>query len=126
MSRRSYVPVVLVVAISVASGLLVAIPPEPAAAWKPPTHLFGVEPALQDAIDDDKVTIATPDGAPPVTVAANPTIVAALRAHPEAYRAGAIGPDAYPDAISGQASIHPDSCTDNDKPLTPQPTDRCV
>ncbi len=126
MSRRKFAPVVLVVAIAVLSGLLVAVAAPPAAAWKPPTHLFGVELALQDAIDDGEITIATPDAAPPVTVPANPTIVAALRAHPEAYRAGAIGPDAYPDAIFGQASIHPDSCTDNDKVPTPQPTDRCV
>src|SRR4051812_35904967 len=97
MSRRS--PSVLVVALVIAvfSGLAVSVPARRAAAWKPPTHLFGVEAALQDAIDDGEITIATPDGAPPVTVPANPTIVEALRAHPEAYRAGTIGPDAYPD-----------------------------
>ncbi|HTL87347.1 MAG TPA: hypothetical protein VL856_19345 [Acidimicrobiia bacterium] len=126
MSRRSFVALAIAIAVSTISGLVVAIPARPAHAWKPPTHLFGVEGALQDAIDDGEVTIATPDGAPPVTIAANPTIVEALRAHPEAYRAGTIGPDAYPDPIFGQASVHPDACTDNDKEPTPQPTDRCV
>lgn len=126
MLHRSSAAVTFVVAAAVFSGSLVAGPAHPVAAWKPPTHLFGVEPALQDAIDDGQITILPPGGGPPITVPANPTIVEALRAYPEAYRAGAIGPDAYPDAIFGQASIHPDSCTDNDHEPTPSPTDRCV
>ena len=126
MPRRSLSVLALFVALLVLCGLAVAIPAGPATAWKPPTHMFGVEAALQDAIDDGQVTIATPDGAPPVTVPANETIVAALQAHPEAYRAGTIGPDAYPDIIFGQASVHPDSCTENDAHPTALPTDRCV
>jgi len=117
--------IVVCVVASLVCGVTVVVSSTAAHAWKPPTHLFGVESALQDAVDDGQVTITGPDGVP-VTVPVNATILEALQAHPEAYRAGAIGPDAYPDPIFGQASVHPDSCTDNDKIPTPNPGDRCV
>lgn len=100
----------------VVSGLTLATD-GPADAWKPPTHLFAVEAALQDALDGE-VTIDPVDGSAPVTVPVDPTIRAALEAHPEAYRAGTAGPDAYPDILFGQGQIHPDTRTHNDDPDT--------
>jgi hypothetical protein len=97
-----------------ASGLVVATDGT-ANAWKPPTHLFAVEDALQDALDG-QVTIDPVDGSAPVTLPVDPTIRAALNAHPEAYRAGTAGPDAYPDILFGQGQIHPDTRTHNDDP----------
>jgi hypothetical protein len=99
-----------------ASGMVVAAA-GPARAWKPPTHLYAVEGALQDALDGDhSVTIEPVDGSAPVTVPVDPTIEAALAAHPEAYLAGTAGPDAYPDILFGQGQIHPDTRTHNDDP----------
>ena len=126
MVRRGISVVVGVVAVAMFSGLVVAIPAGPANAWKPPTHIFGVEAALQDAIDDGEITFTFPDGSPPVTVPANPTVVEALTKYPESYRAGTIGPDGYPDMIFGQTAVHPDACTDNDNNPTPLPSDRCT
>ncbi len=112
-----------IVSIALVAGVAIAVPlAAPAGAWKPPTHLFGVEAALQDAIDGDgMVTIDSVDGQPPITVPVNATILSALQAHPEAYRAGTIGPDAFPDLLFGQGQIHPDTCTHNDE-IQPNPS----
>jgi hypothetical protein len=104
---------------AMAAGFLVVLPQKPAHAWKPPTHLLGTEAALDDVLADGSVTINSVDGRPPVTVPANPTIVRALREYPEAYRAGSVGPDAYPDIYFGSTAVHPDTCTENDAHPTP-------
>lgn len=82
-------------------------------AWKPTTHVYFAEKALEDALDDGKVTIYRVDyqsgkvlsklGDYPV----DPDILAALRSYPAQYRAGVLGPDAYPDILTGQQVIHP-------------------
>ncbi|MEP4051077.1 MAG: zinc dependent phospholipase C family protein [Litorimonas sp.] len=36
-----------------------------------------------------------------------PEVCEALRDHPKAFRAGAIGPDAFPDLVVGQSFVHP-------------------
>ena len=106
---------VLTATMSVAVSGLVVATDSTANAWKPPTHLFAAESALQDALDGE-VTIDPADGSAPVTLQVDPTIKAALNAHPEAYRAGTAGPDAYPDILFGQGQIHPDTRTHNDDP----------
>ncbi len=116
-SARSRTSFAALAATAVAAGLLVALSPaEPAHAWKPPTHLFGAEHALLDATVDGTITIPDPSGDPAktISVAANPTIVEALQKFPEAYRAGVVGPDAYPDVYFGQSAIHPDTRFGND------------
>lgn len=105
----------LVAATSLLGGTVVVLDTGTANAWKPPTHLFGVEAALQDALDGS-VTLDPVDGSAPVTVPVQDTIREALAAHPEAYRAGTAGPDAYPDILFGQGQIHPDTRTHNDDP----------
>jgi hypothetical protein len=82
-------------------------------AWEPLTHVALAQIALADALDDGKVTIYRVNsqtgqilgklGDYPV----DPDILAALRSHPDQYFAGCLGPDAFPDIVTGQESIHP-------------------
>ena len=84
-----------------------------AQAWKPTTHVYFAERALDDA-KDGKVTISSVDyetGKVTGTVgtySVDSKILAAIRKFPSHFRAGVLGPDAYPDILSGQQSIHPD------------------
>lgn len=96
----------------VATMLVVA---DDVSAWKPATHEAAAFEAYADAVDDGYVTI---EG---VSLPVEPELLAALRQFPESYRAGVLGPDAYPDIYVGQAMIHPDTVTDNDK-LPADPT----
>lgn len=87
--------------------------PSSAFAWKPTTHVYLGKQALDDALDDGRVTISRVDyntGQIVGTVgtyAVDPTILAALRSNAPQYRAGILGPDAYPDILTGQQVIHP-------------------
>ncbi len=99
-----------------AGALLLALcASAPAHAWKPTTHVYLAERALEDALDG-QIELRqmrhhqTPTGHEPVlgNFAADPVIVQALHAHPNAFRAGVLGPDAYPDILAGQRVIHPD------------------
>jgi len=93
-------------------GILANAPP--ALAWKPTTHVYLGQQALKDALDDGKVSIYRVDykngkvlskiGDYPV----DSNILSALKANPSQYRAGILGPDAYPDILTGQNVIHPD------------------
>ena len=88
--------------------------PKAAHAWKPKTHIYLAEQALKDALDNGKVTIYETDYKTGKITGvlgefdADPKILAALRAAPSQYRAGVMGPDAYPDIMTGQQVIHPD------------------
>lgn len=73
----------------------------PAQAFKPYTHTYSADRALDDVVADGKVTI---DGREYVV---NTRVVAALQAYPEFYRGGSIGPDGFPDFTYGQSVIHP-------------------
>lgn len=42
-----------------------------------------------------------------VSVPINEEVCASIRAHPGAFMAGVLGPDAYPDLITGQVTTHP-------------------
>lgn len=85
----------------------------PASAWKPKTHVYLAQLALQDAIADGKVTLYETDYASGRIVGVlgefevNPAILAALRSNPQQFYAGVVGPDAYPDLMTGQQVIHP-------------------
>lgn len=88
-----------------------------AQAWKPYTHVYLSELALTDALDDGKVTIYLVDYEAGRIVgtlgeyAAEPGMLAAIRANRPQFRAGILGPDAQPDIVTGQQVIHPD-CND--------------
>ena len=96
-----------------ALGLLLTAGTGPARAWKPKTHVYLAEQALKDAVDDGKVTIYEADyrngkvlepvGSFPV----EPRVLEALKKYPKQYRAGVLGPDAYPDVVTGQTLTHP-------------------
>jgi hypothetical protein len=87
--------------------------PTAAFAWKPTTHVYLGKQALDDALDDGKVTIPRVDYSNGQitgevgTYQVDPTILAALRSNAAQYRAGILGPDAYPDILTGQQVIHP-------------------
>lgn len=85
-----------------------------AGAWKPSTHLYLAEEALRDAYQNGGyVTINVLSGSqpqsPPVTrrYQVDPALWAAIQANPNQYRAGVIGPDGFPDILTGQQVIHP-------------------
>ena len=106
-----------------------ALIPVPAYAWKPTTHVYLAELALQDALDDGRLTIYMTDyahgrvltdasGNPLVlgTYPVDPQILQALRQYPEQFRAGVLGPDAFPDILTGQQIIHPGGAPDSEDP----------
>lgn len=84
-----------------------------ALAWKPKTHVYLAEEALADAIDDGNVTIYQVDYRTGQIIGelgeyeVEPSLVEALRDYPSQFRAGVVGPDAYPDLHVGQQLIHP-------------------
>ncbi len=92
-----------------------------ALAWKPTTHVYLAEQAIKDALDDGKITVYRVDyqtgkvifeGGAPVKVGdyeVDPEILDALRKYRAQYRAGVFGPDAYPDILTGQQVIHPNT-----------------
>jgi hypothetical protein len=90
----------------------------PAHAWKPPTHLAGVEFALADATDGDGQLFIGPGGSTRIPVGMNPIIQQALTQYPKAYYAGTIGPDAFPDLPFGQTVIHPGDDSSADRKAT--------
>lgn len=92
----------------------------PAAAWKPSTHVYLAEEALRDALDDGKVTFfatnylggtlqrdANGHPVPIGSYAVDATLLTAIRNNRAQFRAGVLGPDAYPDILTGQQIIHP-------------------
>src|SRR4051794_584485 len=90
-------------------------------AWKPKTHEYLAEVAYRDAVDDGLVTIYATDYQRGAirrlrgnnnkvvigTYRVYPPILEALRKYPAHFRAGVLGPDAYPDIATGQQIIHP-------------------
>ena len=73
-----------------------------AQAWTPYTHDYIGDNAYADATDDGMVTINGVEYPIP------PEVWAALVANPASYNAGVVGPDAYPDSVTGQKVIHPE------------------
>lgn len=88
----------------------------PAAAWKPITHVYLAQKAWEDA-QDGRVTLRTVlrdpargrqwAGCPLGEYRVRDDLLQAIRRHPQLFLAGAIGPDAYPDIVTGQMRIHP-------------------
>lgn len=84
-----------------------------AAAWKPTTHAFLANEVLLDLVDDGMLTIDI--GGTPHPFAPTAEVESALRQYPQYYRAGVLGPDAYPDIYVGQSFIHADTATEHDQ-----------
>ncbi len=88
--------------------ILLLVAASEARAWKPTTHVFLSEIAAEDALDDGEVTIPDLGDGRELTYAADPAALEALRTARAQYRAGVLGPDAYPDILTGQQAIHPE------------------
>jgi hypothetical protein len=92
----------------------VLAPALPAHAWKPKTHVYLAEEAMRDAVADGRVTLFELDPQTGRILGAlgafevDPKALAALKGGPRQFRAGVLGPDAYPDILTGQQIIHPD------------------
>jgi uncharacterized protein YwgA len=85
---------------AVAIGAMLCVSSSPAQAWGFKTHVWIAQQVLNDA-QDGSVEI----GGRNYRVA--PHVLAAIRAEPDRFRAGALGPDIYPDPIVGQTTTHP-------------------
>jgi len=79
----------------------------PVAAWKPTSHAYFADVAAQDALDDGYISIPNLKTDQLLTYPVDPQALEALRAAQPHYRAGVLGPDAYPDILTGQQVIHP-------------------
>jgi hypothetical protein len=86
----------------------------PAHAWKPITHVYLAEEAREamvaqggrisiEEVDFWRRDVVGPVGTYPISS----EVYQALRDYPSYFRAGVLGPDAYPDMIFGQTVIHP-------------------
>jgi hypothetical protein len=84
---------------------LTALAASSACAWMPKTHLYLSEQALRDALPDSKVDIVDTNGVLIGHYDCNPSLIAAIAAHPAQYRAGVVGADAYPDMATGRQLI---------------------
>lgn len=76
-----------------------------ALAFKVDTHVWVGQQVLNDVVPDGKITIKVGSNFKELEV--DPAIVSALRNHPNLYRGGNLGPDAYPDMYTGQMVVHP-------------------
>ncbi|RYG22496.1 hypothetical protein EON82_16910 [bacterium] len=89
-------------------ALLLIFASLPALAWKPQTHIYAANRALELVYGgSDSVVI---NGRP---YAVDSRIASAIRNYPAYYRAGVVGPDGFPDIYVGQAFIHPDTRANN-------------
>lgn len=69
---------------------------------KSKTHIYMANMILKEIKETEAVSI---DGLRKYTVPSD--VISAITNHPEAFRAGAVGPDFFPDMIVGQTAIHP-------------------
>lgn len=95
---RAVVTVVLLAAL-----IMGMMPVTPASAWKMKTHAYSANLILDEIAASNGMLEIKPYGKFPVKA----EYLAAIRAYPQAYRAGTLGPDGYPDMYIGQAFIHP-------------------
>jgi hypothetical protein len=93
----------------------IALAAAPARAWTPETHVHLAELTRRDlvarggqiAVEDTGFWDRTVRGLVG-TFVARPDIHDALARYPAYFRAGVLGPDAYPDILFGQQVIHPE------------------
>jgi hypothetical protein len=81
-------------------------------AWSLETHLLIGEAVLEDVLPDGRVSLCFDDDDasrwPCDRQYLVPSaVVEALRANPGAYLMGNLGPDVYPDFVTGQVTTHP-------------------
>jgi len=89
------------------AGLIASLIPGIASAWKPTSHVYFAEIAARDALDDGFVEIPILGTGDVRRYRVDAQTLEALRVGRAQYRAGVLGPDAYPDILTGQQVIHP-------------------
>lgn len=94
--------------LAAALGVTAVLLPTAAAAWKPTSHVYFAEIAARDALDDGFVEIPILATGEVKRYRVDEKTLRALRSYRAQYRAGVLGPDAYPDILTGQQIIHPD------------------
>ena len=88
--------------IAITMSMLFVLAPSVGHAFKTATHVWVGQQVLEDVVPDGRVTI------PPFgEFAVRPDIVAALRSYPNEFRMGNVGPDGFPDIVTGQITVHP-------------------
>jgi formylglycine-generating enzyme required for sulfatase activity len=79
----------------------------PSYAWKPYTHVYLAEQAINDALEDGYIEIFDAKTKQFIgRYQVDNSVVDAIKQYKSQYRAGVLGPDAYPDLITGQQIIH--------------------
>lgn len=94
-----------------ALGLAMLLLPAGAHAFGFKTHLWIAEQLIQDAKENCVLRIRSVrnDGSPDAAVGLEPALCHSIRDHEAAFRAGTLGPDTYPDLVTGQVTTHPGS-----------------
>jgi hypothetical protein len=90
-------------AFAVIAVFVLCAAPTAAFAWKMKTHAYSANLLMAEMESSQGLVEIPPYG----WFAVDPEVYAAITAYPKAFRAGAIGPDGYPDMYVGQAYIHP-------------------
>lgn len=84
-----------------AVGIALIMTAAPVTAFGLRTHLFIADEMIADIVPDCRVTIRGAEFYVPADICAS------IRSYPESFRAGVIGPDGFPDFITGQVTTHP-------------------
>ncbi len=90
----------IILSFILAAAGFVSFLPDSVYAWKTKTHGYSANLLLEE-IQDGYVTVDGEDYPVPAE------FLDALREYPKAFRAGTLGPDFYPDMLTGQSYIHP-------------------
>jgi hypothetical protein len=116
MIMLRWCPIGLSRAVALAATLSLA---SAAFSWKPTTHIALAQIVVDELIQrgDGRLAIYVldnfPDSAEKATLLGtyrvDPLVFAAVTQYPSRYRAGVIGPDGYPDILTGQQVAHTDS-----------------
>ncbi|MBR2616209.1 MAG: zinc dependent phospholipase C family protein, partial [Clostridia bacterium] len=83
--------------------------PTDAFAWGKMTHVYTANLIKKDSDDgSSSVFFGEEEGEKTFRYTVPEEYLEAIREYPDAFRAGALGPDMYPDIITGQTYIHPE------------------
>jgi len=103
-------PITRLISFLLVLSLCFSMLPMEAFAWGKMTHTYTAN-LIEDEAADGFVTVRyninTEDGVKEFQYSIPQEYLDAIRAYPNMFRAGALGPDMYPDILTGQMYIHP-------------------
>jgi hypothetical protein len=108
MNRLEIVVSVIMIVSLCSSSCLYGLPVQSASAFKPDTHIFGANVAIDEILSGSNAV--TLNG---ISYQLDPRTADSIRNYPEYYRGGVVGPDGFPDIYFGQSIVHPDSRCEN-------------